>query len=311
MTIPAIADDDNLSGNQSKDKRMMRSQSIFLGVFLLSVSLASGLSRRELLAWPVGLGGAVVYGKLVSDAAQKLSRGELVYPEAHESRVSTTIATALKASIPTEQKLARPLRVLEVGIGTECRVILRSLYATGYKELAASGVANIDLVGVDVASPSESALEKIAVKLRELDQENQIRTNFQVVEASISHTLDFPDGYFDCIISSLTLCSVDDQFRALQEIRRLLRADGGTFSYVEHTAVLPEEPYRLLELQQKIFDPLQQIVADNCHLHRYTDANIREVFGNDSKIVSSERFLVDGMWPVSCQSRGVIQRMQA
>ena len=61
------------------------------------------LSRRDLLFWPIGIGGAVLYGKLVSDAAQKLSRGELVYPDAHEQRVSSTIATAIMSSIPNKR----------------------------------------------------------------------------------------------------------------------------------------------------------------------------------------------------------------
>jgi ubiquinone/menaquinone biosynthesis C-methylase UbiE len=186
------------------------------------------------------------------------------------------------------------------------------LYQKAYQEMATSGkVSNIDFVGIDISSPPESTLEKSALKLRKLGQENHLHTDFRFVKGSISQPLNFSEGYFDCIISTLTLCSVDDQLNALFEIKRLLRPDGGVFGYVEHTAVLPEEPYRLLEIQQKVFDPLQQAVADNCHLHRYTDSNIMEVFGREgSSVLRSERFMVDGMWPVSCQSCGVIQRIQ-
>jgi hypothetical protein len=67
-----------------------------------------------------------------------------------------------------------------------------------------------------------------------------------------------------------------------------------------------------LDFQQKLFDPLQQAVADNCHLHRFTDDNIDRIFNVQDSASSSqvfyERFLVDDMWPVSCQSCGVIQR---
>lgn len=137
-------------------------------------------------------------------------------------------------------------------------------------------------------------------------------TEFHFVQGSISQPLNFPQGYFDCIICSLTLCSVDDPAAAVTEIKRLLRVDGGCFGYVEHTAVLPDEPNRFLDFQQQLLDPLQQAVADNCHLHRYTDSTIATVFdANGSKTINSERFLVDGMWPVSCQSCGVIQRIQA
>ena len=42
---------------------------------------APELSRRDiLLTVPIAAGGAVVYGKLLSDATEKLLRGELVYP---------------------------------------------------------------------------------------------------------------------------------------------------------------------------------------------------------------------------------------
>jgi hypothetical protein len=62
-------------------------------------------------------------------------------------------------------------------------------------------------------------------------------------------------------------------------------------------------------------DPLQQVLADNCHLHRYTDARIAEVFhigttsASETRIISQHHFLVDDMWPVSFQVSGVLQRL--
>jgi hypothetical protein len=91
-------------------------------------------------------------------------------------------------------------------------------------------------------------------------------------------------------------------------MKRLLRP-GGTLGYVEHVAVEPDEPYRFLEWQQEVLNPLQQAVADNCHLHRYTPEAIQSVFTSaDSSSLQQERFLVDNMWPVSCQCCGVIQK---
>jgi SAM-dependent methyltransferase len=282
------------------------------------------MSRRDLmLLSPVGIVGAVLYGKLVSDAAQKLCRGELVYPEAHEQRVAATIATAMLHSIPPppppqqqlpgkQEQPPLQLRVLEVGIGKDCRVIRRNLYQRAYADIAASGrVSQLALTGVDISPPTEGTIQICQEMLHKLDHQCHLSTDIQFVTGDITHPLDFPDGFFDCIICTLTLCSVNDPLLALQQMKRLLRQDGGCFGYVEHTAVLPNEPYHFLEFQQQILDPLQQAVADNCHLHRYTDAVISEVFGhnNGSKTVSSERFLVEGMWPVSCQSCGVIQRL--
>ena len=103
---------------------------------------------------------------------------------------------------------------------------------------------------------------------------------------------------------------MEDPTAALHEIRRVLRTDGGSFGYLEHVAVNPDEPYRWLEFQQRAFDGVQQMVADNCHLHRYTEETISEIFGLEEgrgRRLAHERFLVDDMWPVSCQARGVIQ----
>jgi ubiquinone/menaquinone biosynthesis C-methylase UbiE len=276
----------------------------------------NGVARRHLLTLPIGVGGAIIYGNLVADASQKFSRGDLVYPDAHEKRVASTIGMALSSSISTrtgdDQSMDRHMRVLEIGIGKDCRLIRRNLYLQAYREAAASRrISIIDLTGVDISSPSESTLKASEESLSHLDKEYHMSTDFRFVKGNISQGLEFPDGFFDCIISSLTLCSVEDQEAALKEIKRLIRPEGGTFGYIEHTAVLPSEPYRVLELQQRLFDSLQQALADNCHLRRYTDSNILEIFGRDeSRIIASERYLVDEMWPVSCQSCGVVQRIR-
>ena len=284
---------------------------------------APELSRRDLLLGvPIAAGGAVFYGKLLSDATEKLLRGELVYPESHESRTKSTIAEAVLASIPqresgrnehtTSEGIAgRPLRILEVGIGKDCRIIRRGLYNDAFREVSSRGVKNIDLVGVDIAAPPSTVMETAKdVLRRKAENKNRANVSFEFVEGSLTSRLDFRDGYFDCVICALTLCSVNDQISALNEIKRVLRKDGGSFGYIEHVAVNSDEPYRLLEFQQLAFDGIQQIVADNCHLHRYTEDSIYSVFGvsdGKSRRIARERFLVDGMWPVSCQTTGVIQ----
>ena len=45
--------------------------------------------------------------------------------------------------------------------------------------------------------------------------------------------LPFEDGSFDTVVSTLVLCGVDDQARALREIQRVLRP-GGRFLFLEH-----------------------------------------------------------------------------
>jgi SAM-dependent methyltransferase len=278
---------------------------------------ALSLERRELLVWPIGAGGAILYGKLISGALQKLSRGE-AYPDAHEQRVESILSSAVAASIPPAAAAGfsppqRPLRLLEVGIGTECRVARRGLYKSAIQEAASRGATEIEITGVDIASPREAIVDEARAALQRIGAEHDVRIDFQFTPGSITSKLDVADGYFDCVFTALTLCSVDDQVAALREIKRLIRREGGTFGFVEHVAVNPDEPYRILEFQQTAFDPLQQAVAGNCHLHRYTENAISEVFELDTKMSSrklfGERFLVEGMWPVSCQSSGVVQRV--
>ena len=45
--------------------------------------------------------------------------------------------------------------------------------------------------------------------------------------------LPFEDDTFDVVVSTLVLCGVDDQPRALREIRRVLRP-GGRLLFLEH-----------------------------------------------------------------------------
>mmetsp|Transcript_14284 Transcript_14284/g.15900 ORF Transcript_14284/g.15900 Transcript_14284/m.15900 type:complete len:320 (+) Transcript_14284:1500-2459(+) len=192
----------------------------------------------------------------------------------------------------------RPLRILEIGIGKDCRVIRRGLYDDAFASI--SNTNNIELIGVDIVPLQPGVLEKAKDVL---SKENN-NVLFKFVRGTPSELLkDFDDDYFDCIICTLTLCSVDDPTFALNEIKRVLRKDGGTFGYVKHVAVNPDESqYRILEFQQLALDGVQQLLADNCHLHRYTDNYISNVFGASSTILTKERFIVDDMWPVSCQT---------
>jgi ubiquinone/menaquinone biosynthesis C-methylase UbiE len=54
----------------------------------------------------------------------------------------------------------------------------------------------------------------------------------KVVQAP-AEKLPFEDGSFDSVVSTLVLCGVDDQSRALSEIRRVLKP-GGRLIFIEH-----------------------------------------------------------------------------
>lgn len=276
-----------------------------------SVSSPSrSVSRRQAAQIVIGLAGSYVWVRL---AESMLGVRGLHYPIDHETRIESTVDTALLAAAAANTASPqRPLRVLEVGAGFDNRLLRRGLYDKAFLDLSQSSQSprKVELIALDPLSPPQTVLDDSQRKA----EEAPIPVAFQFIQNSITSKLDYPDGYFDSVLCCLTLCSVSDQLVALQEIKRLVSPKGGTFGYIEHVAVNPDEPYRLLEFEQRYMDPLQQAVADNCHLHRFTQESIKQVFfqssGDKSGAIelANQRFYVENMWPVNCQCCGVIQR---
>ncbi|KAI3467325.1 hypothetical protein Pfo_023988 [Paulownia fortunei] len=94
-------------------------------------------------------------------------------------------------------------------------------------------------------------------------------SNFRFMQA-VAEALPLNDASVDAVVGTLVLCSVKDVDQALQEVRRVLKP-GGFYIFVEHVAA---KDGTILRFVQGILDPLQQTVADGCHLTRNTAANI-------------------------------------
>jgi ubiquinone/menaquinone biosynthesis C-methylase UbiE len=75
--------------------------------------------------------------------------------------------------------------------------------------------------------------------------------------------LPFEDGAFDCVVSTFTLCSIEDVGQALGEVYRVLKP-GGKFLFLEHG--LSPEPG--VQKWQRRLNWLQMLLADGCHLDR-------------------------------------------
>jgi len=306
------------------------------------VTFTDKLSRRDAILLGCG---SILYGKILSDSLSRICSGS--YPVEHEKRVSSTFKRAItessknlysgKKSNGNLDKDDRPLRILEIGIGEDFRTILNGSYDAALDDFFAKypnrnvAITGLDLI--DLNDPNKKKAANLAAAQNYLQQKYSFHANippekitFEVMQGNISESLPFiTDGYFDVITCCLLLCSVADQTRAIKEIVRMLRSNGGTFGYLEHVAVDLNLDYenssgemkktlKLLELkvferEQIFFDPTQQILAHNCHLHRNT-ANVilHEFMLNDreSIIVENERFFVNNMWPISCQTCGVI-----
>jgi ubiquinone/menaquinone biosynthesis C-methylase UbiE len=83
--------------------------------------------------------------------------------------------------------------------------------------------------------------------------------------------LPFNDGSFDTVVATLVLCTVDDQPRALRELRRVLRP-GGRLLFIEHVR---SDDEKLARLQDRML-PINTRIAHGCHCNRPTLEGIRK-----------------------------------
>lgn len=89
------------------------------------------------------------------------------------------------------------------------------------------------------------------------------------------HTLDcerlsFADRTFDCVVSTFTLCSIDNVSQALGEVHRVLKPDG-RFLFLEHG--LSPEPW--VQRWQRRLNWLEMHLAAGCRLDRNIKALVQ------------------------------------
>lgn len=78
-----------------------------------------------------------------------------------------------------------------------------------------------------------------------------------------SERLPFEEACFDCVVSTFTLCSIEQVSQALGEVYRVLRPDG-RFLFLEHG----RSPERKVQDRQRRLNWLEMRVADGCRLDR-------------------------------------------
>jgi SAM-dependent methyltransferase len=86
------------------------------------------------------------------------------------------------------------------------------------------------------------------------------------VRAGTAERLDLMDASVDAVVSTLVLCSVPDQARALAEVRRVLKP-GGQFVFLEHVAA-PRGTW--LRRVQRAVRPAWRLLGDGCYPDRET-----------------------------------------
>lgn len=98
-------------------------------------------------------------------------------------------------------------------------------------EIGAGTGRNAALYGPSVTSLTLTEPEK--PMLRRLEKRALTEAPNATVLGAPAEDLPFDDDTFDVAVSTLVLCGVDDQQRALRQLRRVLRP-GGTLLFIEH-----------------------------------------------------------------------------
>ncbi|HKW78666.1 MAG TPA: class I SAM-dependent methyltransferase [Candidatus Limnocylindria bacterium] len=128
--------------------------------------------------------------------------------------------------------------VLEIGVGTGRNL---ALYP------AEARVTAIDL--------SPAMLERARSRAAELGRQVELRV-------SDAEALEFPDGSFDTVVSTLVLCTIPDPARGVREVRRVLRP-GGRYLVLDHV----RSPQPLVRFVQMLLDPIL-VRTEGDHLTR-------------------------------------------
>jgi ubiquinone/menaquinone biosynthesis C-methylase UbiE len=105
--------------------------------------------------------------------------------------------------------------------------------------------------------------------LKRLEQKVREQNSQATVLRAPAEDLPFEDASFDTVVSTLVLCGVDNQSRALREIRRVLRP-GGRLIFIEH--VRSDDP-RTAKRQDRM-NPLNRFLVC-CDCNRPTLDTIR------------------------------------
>jgi len=134
-------------------------------------------------------------------------------------------------------------------------------------EIGGGTGANLGYYGAGVASltitePEPPMLKRLERKARE-------QNSRATVLRAPAEDRPFEDASFDAVVSTLVLCGVDDQPRAVRELRRVLRP-GGRLIFIEH--VRSDEP-RVAKMQDRM-NPLNRFMVC-CDCNRPTLETIR------------------------------------
>ena len=145
------------------------------------------------------------------------------------------------------------------------RALRQDLLADAFGRVLEIGAGTgINLPHYDGNIASLVVTEPEPAMLRRLQQKAREQAPLAKVLRAPAEDLPFEDGTFDTVVSTLVLCGVDDQERALREARRVLRP-GGRLLFMEH--VRSDDP-ALARFQDRM-NWLNRLIVD-CDCNRPT-----------------------------------------
>ncbi|KAH7515970.1 hypothetical protein FEM48_Zijuj10G0084700 [Ziziphus jujuba var. spinosa] len=198
----------------------------------------------------------------LSDYASILKRVHPPRPDWYEEFYALVLNTGMKSY---EEEIAGYKSELFANLKGKAGKVLEIGIGTGPNLRYYAGNNGVEVIGID---PNRK-MEKYA-KAAAMDAGLPF-PNFKFIQA-VGEAIPLDDASVDAIVGTLVLCSVKDVNLTLKEAKRVLRP-GGLYLFVEHVAAKDGTSLRFI---QSVLDPLQQTVADGCHLTRETGKNIFE-----------------------------------
>jgi ubiquinone/menaquinone biosynthesis C-methylase UbiE len=126
-------------------------------------------------------------------------------------------------------------------------------------EIGAGTGANLPFYGPAVESLTLTEPEP--PMFRRLERKTRAQAPLAKVLRAPAEDLPFEDDTFDVAVSTLVLCGVDDQPRALRELRRVLRP-GGRLLFLEHVR---SDDAKLARLQDRMNGINRFLVGCDCN----------------------------------------------
>jgi ubiquinone/menaquinone biosynthesis C-methylase UbiE len=166
-------------------------------------------------------------------------------------------------------------RVLEIGIGSGLNLRFYS-----------PEVGHV--YGVD---PSAELQEMAAKKT------SSGRVPVTFIQQSAEDQLPIDDSSIDTVVMTWTLCSIPNPTAALEQVKRVLKADGRLI-FVEHG----RSPDDKVTAWQDRLTPMWRRVAGGCHLNREIDTLLE---GAGFKVTNLKTFYLPGPRPMTYTYQGI------